>query len=221
MNYLLLDTSNKPMSLAVMQDDNVLIEHTTNLKRNHSIQLMPAIQNILQEANIDKKDIDAIITAKGPGSYTGLRIGVTTAKTLAYALQTDLYGVSSLAALAAVMPDIKEGLLIAPVMDARREAVYTGVYRYTEGQLESVLDDQYMTIEDLNMYLNESEQDYVFVGNDLEKVEPLLDGKVIITLPQAHKMKSLINQPENIHTFKPDYLKLSEAERNWLNNHKS
>lgn len=221
MNYLLLDTSNKPMSLAVMQDDNVLIEHTTNLKRNHSIQLMPAIQSILQEAGIDKKDIDAIIAAKGPGSYTGLRIGVTTAKTLAYALQTKLYGVSSLAALAAVIPDLNEELLIAPVMDARREAVYTGVYRYHEGHLESVLEDQYMTIEDLNMYLKESNKEYIFVGNDLEKIQSLLDGKVIETLPEAYKMKALIKEPENIHTFKPDYLKLSEAERNWLNSQKS
>ena len=221
MNYLLLDTSNKPMSLAVMQDDNVLVEHTTNLKRNHSIQLMPAIQSILQEAGIDKRALDAIVAAKGPGSYTGLRIGVTMAKTLAYALQTKLYGVSSLEALAATLPDLQPGLLIVPVMDARREAVYTGVYCYRNGQLETVLEDQYMTIEDLNTYLIESQKDFIFTGNDLEKIKPLLDGKLVETLPQASKMIDLIHEPENIHTFHPDYLKLSEAERNWLNNQKS
>ncbi|AYU55683.1 tRNA (adenosine(37)-N6)-threonylcarbamoyltransferase complex dimerization subunit type 1 TsaB [Staphylococcus debuckii] len=221
MNYLLLDTSNKPMSLAVMQDDNVLVEHTTNLKRNHSIQLMPAIQSILQEAGIDKRELDAIVAAKGPGSYTGLRIGVTTAKTLAYALQTKLYGVSSLEALAATLPDLQAGLWIVPVIDARREAVYTGVYYYRNGQLETVLEDQYMTIADLNSYLIESKKDYIFAGNDLEKIKPLLEGKLVETLPQASKMKALIHEPENIHTFHPDYLKLSEAERNWLNNQKS
>ena len=150
MNYLLLDTSNKPMSLAIMQDETVLVEHTTNIKRNHSVQLMPAIQTIISEAGMTKQDIDAIVAAKGPGSYTGLRIGVTIAKTLAYALNTQLYGVSSLAALAATIPNIHANQLIVPVFDARREAVYTGVYRYEQGKLVTMLEDQYMTISELN-----------------------------------------------------------------------
>ncbi|MDQ7112071.1 tRNA (adenosine(37)-N6)-threonylcarbamoyltransferase complex dimerization subunit type 1 TsaB [Staphylococcus simulans] len=216
MIYLLLDTSNKPMSLAVMQDENILVEHTTNIKRNHSVQLMPAIQKIIEEAGITKRDINAIIVAKGPGSYTGLRIGVTTAKTLAYALNTELYGVSSLEALAATLPDTQTEQLIVPVFDARREAVYTGVYQYQEGQLVNLLEDQYMLITDLNNYLNQQQQPHVFVGHDLENITELLNGPIIHQLPNASVMQSLITQPENIHTFKPDYLKLSEAERNWL-----
>ncbi|MHD0397240.1 tRNA (adenosine(37)-N6)-threonylcarbamoyltransferase complex dimerization subunit type 1 TsaB [Staphylococcus simulans] len=216
MIYLLLDTSNKPMSLAVMQDDTLLVEHTTNMKRNHSVQLMPAIQKMIEEAGITKKDIDAIVVAKGPGSYTGLRIGVTTAKTLAYALNTKLYGVSSLEALAATLPDTQTKQLIVPVFDARREAVYTGVYQYQNGQLVNVLEDQYMLISDLNDYLNQQQQTYVFVGHDLDNITELLNGSIVYQLPKASVMKRLMTQPENIHTFKPDYLKLSEAERNWL-----
>lgn len=74
-----------------------------------------------------KNDIDGIVVAKGPGSYTGVRIGVTTAKTLAYALNTKLYGVSSLAALAATVKNDKQKLLV-PIIDARREAGYTLVF---------------------------------------------------------------------------------------------
>lgn len=216
MIYLLLDTSNKPMSLAVMQDNNILVEHTTNIKRNHSVQLMPAIQKIIEEAGLNKKEIEAIVVAKGPGSYTGLRIGVTTAKTLAYALNTELYGVSSLKALAATLPDTQSEQLIVPVFDARREAVYTGVYQYQNGQLVNVLEDQYMLISELNDYLTAQTQAHIFVGHDIENITELLNGPIIYQLPKASVMQALITQPENIHTFKPDYLKLSEAERNWL-----
>lgn len=96
MNYLLIDTSNQPLSVALMQDEKVLIEQTTNIKQNHSVQLMPEIQKLFEQSQVDKQEITDIVVAEGPGSYTGLRIGVTVAKTLAYALQTRLYGVSSL-----------------------------------------------------------------------------------------------------------------------------
>lgn len=66
MNYLLIDTSNQPLSVAIMQDDKVLSEFNTNEKKNHSVQLMPAIANILEESQLDKKELDAIIVAEGP-----------------------------------------------------------------------------------------------------------------------------------------------------------
>ncbi|WP_457826661.1 tRNA (adenosine(37)-N6)-threonylcarbamoyltransferase complex dimerization subunit type 1 TsaB, partial [Staphylococcus aureus] len=80
-------------------------------KVNHSIQLMPTVKMLLEEANLTPKQLDAIIVAKGPGSYTGLRIGVTTAKTLAYTLNIPLYGVSSLQALAATI-DAQEKTIV-------------------------------------------------------------------------------------------------------------
>ena len=180
MNYLLIDTSNQPLSVAIMQDDKVLSEFNTNEKKNHSVQLMPAIANILEESQLDKKELDAIIVAEGPGSYTGLRIGVTVAKTLAYALNTKLYGVSSLKALAATVKE--ENILIVPVFDARREAVYSGVYQYQNGHLVQLIEDH----------------------------------DCIPNLPKAKEMKALIDHPTEIHQFKPNYIKISEAERNWL-----
>lgn len=216
MNYLLLDTSNKPMSVAVMQDDKILAEQTTNIKQNHSVQLMPSIQTTIKEAGLTPKEIDAIVVANGPGSYTGLRIGVTTAKTLAYALNTKLYGVSSLAALACTVEEDSTHQYIVPVMDARREAVYAGVYQYQDHQLVNILQDQYITIEDLNQYLLDLNDSYVFVGNELDKITDLLNGDVLESLPKASRLLSLIDEPQTIHTFKPNYLKLSEAEQNWL-----
>ena len=100
----------------------MLIEQTTNIKQNHSVQLMPEIQKLFEQSQVDKQEITDIVVAEGPGSYTGLRIGVTVAKTLAYALQTRLYGVSSLKALAATIKD--EHRLLVPIFDARRSGLY-------------------------------------------------------------------------------------------------
>lgn len=136
MNSLLIDTSNQPLSVALMQNDEVLAEITTDSKQNHSVQLMPAISQLFEQSKIAKQQLDAIIVAEGPGSYTGLRIGVTVAKTLAYALDVKLYGVSSLKALAATIDHTDK--LLVPVFDARRQAVYTGIFQWQNGQLVTI-----------------------------------------------------------------------------------
>ena len=74
MNTLLIDTSNQPMSIALMKDEEVLAAKTTNNKTNHSVQLMPGIQELFTQCDLTKENIDAIIVAQGPGSYTGVRI---------------------------------------------------------------------------------------------------------------------------------------------------
>ena len=206
MNYLLIDTSNQPLSVAIMKDNEVIAEKTTDIKKNHSVQLMPEIAEILTESKINKTEITDIVVAEGPGSYTGLRIGVTVAKTLAYALNTNLYGVSSLKALASTVKDSTK--LLVPIFDARREAVY---------ELITIIDDTYIPIFELIEKLHQLNQPYVFVGFHIEKIKHLLDSDIVEQLPQASSMKQLIQKPENIHSFTPKYHKLSEAERNWLN----
>ena len=111
---------------------------------------MPEIAEILTESKINKTEITDIVVAEGPGSYTGLRIGVTVAKTLAYALNTNLYGVSSLKALASTVKDSTK--LLVPIFDARREAVYAGVYQYQDNELITIIDDTYIPI--LNLLKN-------------------------------------------------------------------
>ncbi|MDU4020348.1 MAG: tRNA (adenosine(37)-N6)-threonylcarbamoyltransferase complex dimerization subunit type 1 TsaB [Staphylococcus epidermidis] len=219
MNYLLIDTSNQPLSVAIMKDNEVIAEKTTDIKKNHSVQLMPEIAEILTESKINKTEITDIVVAEGPGSYTGLRIGVTVAKTLAYALNTNLYGVSSLKALASTVKDSTK--LLVPIFDARREAVYAGVYQYQDNELITIIDDTYIPIFELIEKLHQLNQPYVFVGEDTEKLSELLHGDIETKLPNATVMKHLIHQPENIHTFVPNYIKLSEAERNWLNQQKN
>lgn len=218
MNSLLIDTSNQPLSVALMRDEEVLAQKTTDTKQNHSVQLMPAINELFEQSTITKHDLDAIIVAEGPGSYTGLRIGVTVAKTLAFALNTKLYGVSSLEALAATVNE--QHKLLVPIFDARRQAVYAGIYKWHEQQMISIMEDQYITIEELLEQVHSYAQPYVFIGRDTERLEDALDGEMIDQLPQAHVMKKLIKESVDIHTFVPKYHKLAEAERNWINNQK-
>ena len=96
MKVLAFDTSSKALSLAILEDKQVLAETTINIKKNHSITLMPAIDFLMASLDWTPKDLDRIVVAEGPGSYTGLRIAVATAKTLAHTLNIELIGMSSL-----------------------------------------------------------------------------------------------------------------------------
>ena len=126
MKILAFDSSNEPLSVAVVDQEKILTEQTLNIKRNHSIQLMPAIEEALRQAQLTLADIDRIAVAAGPGSYTGLRIAATVAKSLAWAQDIELVGISSLKVLAANSYPEKDGLIV-PLFDARRQNIYTGL----------------------------------------------------------------------------------------------
>src|SRR5699024_2098905 len=217
MTTLLIDTSNQPLAVAITNENQILLNHQSNIKKNHSLQLMPVIENLLKEANIVPKDLTEIVVANGPGSYTGLRIGITTAKTLAYALNIPVYEVSSLKALAHTT-DIKETLIV-PIFDARRNHVFTGVYKYEDNVLTNVMEDTYISIEALKEYLESLNKKYIYVGKDAEKLQNQLACEITAYLPDASRMYDNKEEPDkNVHQLKPRYLKLSEAEQNWKNN---
>src|SRR5699024_3404058 len=127
--------------------NKIFIKHQSKIKKKYSLVMKSVIENMLKKANIEPKDLTEIVVANGPGSYTGLRIGITTAKTLAYALNIPVYEVSSLKALAHTT-DIKETLIV-PIFDARRNHVFTGVYKYEDNVLTNVMEDTYISIEAL------------------------------------------------------------------------
>ena len=99
MKILAFDTSSTALSVALLEDENLVAEATVTVKKNHSISLMPTIDFLVAQVSWQPADLDRVVVAQGPGSYTGLRVAVATAKTLAYALDIDLVGVSSLQAL--------------------------------------------------------------------------------------------------------------------------
>lgn len=218
MRLLHIDTSNQPLSVAITEGNEVLAEFNSGMRINHSITMISQIESLLEYTKLEMKDIEGIVVAKGPGSYTGLRIGVTAAKTLAYTLNIPLYAVSSLAAIAATVR--MHEFLLVPVIDARRNHVYAGIYRYKGVKLELVEDDTYISIDDLNQKLKEQHLPYLFIGMDAEKLAEQLKGPSYYCIPRSAEMRRLINESSLVsaHTFEPTYLRISEAERNWQNN---
>ena len=217
MKVLAFDTSSKALSLAILEDKQVLAETMINIKKNHSITLMPAIDFLMGSLDWTPKDLDRIVVAQGPGSYTGLRIAVATAKTLAHTLKIELVGVSSLLAL---VPEQVEGLVI-PVMDARRNNVYAGFYQ--SGQ--AVRPEAHLPLAEVLEMAGAANQSVTFVGETTaftEQIEAALPQAAIQPiLPDAAAIGRLgLDLPaQSIHDFVPNYLKRVEAEENWLKTH--
>ena len=217
MKVLAFDTSSKALSLAILEDKQVLAETMINIKKNHSITLMPAIDFLMGSLDWTPKDLDRIVVAQGPGSYTGLRIAVATAKTLAHTLKIELVGVSSLLAL---VPEQVEGLVI-PVMDARRNNVYAGFYQ--SGQ--AMRPEAHLPLAEVLEIAGAANQSVTFVGETAaftEQIEVALPQATLQpTLPNAAAVGRLgLDLPsQSIHDFVPNYLKRVEAEENWLKTH--
>lgn len=216
MKVLAFDTSSKALSLAILEDKQLLAETTINIKKNHSITLMPAIDFLMTCLDLTPKDLDRIVVAEGPGSYTGLRIAVATAKTLAHTLNIELVGMSSLLAL---VPSQQEGLVV-PLMDARRNNVYAGFYENEN----PVLPEAHLSFAEVLEQAKDAEQ-VTFVGEVGAFAEQIQER-----LPQANYQETLPNaanlalwawdkEVDSLHDFVPNYLKRVEAEENWLKNH--
>lgn len=226
MKILAIDTSNQSLAVGLMEDDQVVGQLQTAVNKNHSVTLMPAIAELMKMVRWTPQDITRIVVAQGPGSYTGLRIGVTTGKTLADTLSAELVGVSSLAVIAANCRN--EDGWIVPLFDARRGNVYAGAYQWQDGKLVNVLPDQHISLEQLLTKL--TEQKVFFVGTDVvkfaEKIRENLPNAVLNKIPEWNHPSGIVlaelgaaAHPVPIDSFLPDYLKRVEAEEKWLTSH--
>lgn len=161
MLILALDTSSKAESVALMRGEEVLCECCLRLSSHHSESILPAIENVLDYAGERIGNIDLFAVTLGPGSFTGLRIGVSTIKGLALATGKPAVGVSTLEALAFnVLPS---DLIICPMLDARRNEVYTGTYRTgNSGRLEAIEQEQ---VTDPREFLLRQSEEMLFLGD--------------------------------------------------------
>lgn len=224
MKILAMDTSSKALSVAITEDETLLAEETLNIKKNHSIELMPTVSHLMNQVSLKPADLQRIVVASGPGSYTGLRIAVTTAKTLAYTLGIDLVGISSLAAIASNVKNY-DGLIV-PIMDARRKNVYAGGYQWQSKSLNLVFKEAHMSFSDL---LAKVGNEPVYFTGEIEAFIPelerlsnvILEGNLKDRLPSAYQIAILgmESRPQDVFSFVPEYLKKVEAEENWLKTH--
>ncbi len=236
MKILGIDSSGMVASVAILQDDVIIAEYTMNHKKTHSETLLPMIDEIVKTSETKLEELDAIAIAAGPGSFTGLRIGAATAKGLAMAVDKPVIPIKTCEGLAYNMWGA-EGL-ICPIIDARRNQVYTGLYR-VKGNVEVILEQQPMDIHELIEYINSySKQREASEGGPAEGVTFLGDGVAIyqdviwkeIDIP-CQMAPAMMNRQRgasiasyggllykegkyiNADDFAPEYLRKSQAER--------
>lgn len=167
MIVLSIDSSSKVATAALLNNDEILGEYVINNKREHSVLLMPMIENLLKDCNLSIDDIDGYVVSKGPGSFTGLRIGMATIKGLSFGSSKPYISISTLDALAYSLIDFNG--LICPIMDALRENVYTALYKNTNEKLENILEPKPMDIDKLVELLKERNEDVIFTGDAISK----------------------------------------------------
>lgn len=176
MKILALDTSSMTATVALLDEDKLIGEYTLNHKKNHSEKLMPMIEELLESCDTAPQDIDVFAVSLGPGSFTGLRIGIATMTAMAQALDKKVVGVPTLEALAFNLFN-SEGL-ICPIIDAQRDLVYTAVYQWIDGNLVEVVEQQVLHMDELITILKEEDEKIFFVGDAIEKFSNMLEEKL-------------------------------------------
>lgn len=227
MLVLSVDSSYSTATCALIKDDKILAEINLNDKKQHSVILMRLIDSILKEYEIDINDIDAFIISRGPGSFTGLRIGMATLKGLAFASKKPLISVSTLDALA--YNSVSFQGIICPIMDALRDNIYTCLYKNENNNLTPLIKEQCLNINELITILKEQTLPIIFVGDGVAKHKEFLQENIPNSFfapnhsnfPKASSVGELgikkINDGviENIDSINPIYLRKSQAEREY------
>jgi tRNA threonylcarbamoyladenosine biosynthesis protein TsaB len=166
MKVLSVDTSSMVAAVAVMEDTKLLGEYLLNHKKTHSQKLMPMINSILNDLELAPQDIDLYAASTGPGSFTGLRIGVTTIKAIAYAAGKPVIGIPTLDALAFNIP-LSEAL-ICPIMDARNNQVYTALYKWDKNAQVKATEYLGIPVTELVQLIKGKNQKVIFTGDAVE-----------------------------------------------------
>jgi tRNA threonylcarbamoyladenosine biosynthesis protein TsaB len=210
-----LETSSTNCSVSLAKDGSVLaIKELNTANYSHAEKLHVFIEEVMKLTNSKMEDLDAIAVSKGPGSYTGLRIGVSAAKGLCYALGVPLISVSTLKSMASQMSSFENDVLIIPVLDARRMEVYSavfdnGLHQVRETKAEIIDENSFKDYIDLKPIL--------FLGSGAAKIQPILKRDTISyhtdVVPSAKEMARIscqkyeLEEFEDVAYFEPYYLK--------------
>ena len=225
MLLMAFETSAKAGSVALHDGEKLLGQSVCNTGLTHSQTLMVMAEDVMKNCGVTPADITAVAVAAGPGSFTGVRIGVAAAKGFAWGADIPLYGVSTLEAMARQM-GVYNGYVL-PVMDARRQQVYNAVFKAEQGKLLRVTEDRAISLEDLGEEIKNYQEPIFLVG----------DGSILCYNTLSEICRQLILPPEHLmHQqavgvalaalanpgdgdgagLTPNYLRLSQAERERL-----
>ena len=224
---LALDTATRVCTVGLVQDGHVLAEYDISVGLTHSEGLMPQLDQMFVRTGIKKENIDRIAVSIGPGSFTGLRIGLAAAEAMAYAWQCGICGVNTLEAMAYNIP--VEGVVLAPVLDAQKGNFYTAFYEWTDGELREVRPVEMADAETLLQQLQACGKPVLLMG-ECEKLmkKELPDGISVapeqVRLPKASSVALAAEDTElltgeDVFALRPYYIRKSEAEELWEKRH--
>ncbi|KNY27141.1 tRNA (adenosine(37)-N6)-threonylcarbamoyltransferase complex dimerization subunit type 1 TsaB [Pseudobacteroides cellulosolvens] len=228
MKVLAVDTSSTVAAVAIIDDEVLLGEYFINNRKTHSQKLMPMIKELMDSLGLTPEDIDIYAASVGPGSFTGLRIGVTSIKAMAYALEKPVISVPTLDALAYNAQD--RSAVICPIMDARNNQVYTALYRFVDKGISKESEYMALPIEELmHMFVNTGNK-VCFVGDGVDRHREYLHNELgekcsfaphNLILNKASSVAQLAltaakaGKLENPVDMVPFYLRKSQAEQEY------
>ena len=225
MKILAFETSAKAASVALMEKGKLLGESYQNTGLTHSQTLMVMAEDLLKACGLTAKDVEAVAVAAGPGSFTGVRIGVAAAKGFAWGAELPCYGVSTLEAMARNL-GAWQGYVV-PAMDARRSQVYTAIFHAEKGELTRLEEDMAISLAELKEKIKNFSEPVFLVGDGaILCYNTLLEEVPGLVLPPEHRMHQRAagvalaaqamadaGDPGNGAELTPNYLRLSQAER--------
>lgn len=227
MKVLAIDTSTVMASCALLDEENLLGEFSLNQNMGHSENLVPMVKTLLDNLNLKVSDIDLYGVALGPGSFTGLRIGIATVKAFAHVYNKPIVGVSTLEGLAF---NVRASGVIVPIIDARKNRVYTGIYKWEDGYLNNVEEPTVMEIDELLEHLKENYNNIIVNGNGIyihrEKIKDKLGDRVefapfiqntcrAASIGELALLKREEGKLESYFSLVPEYIRQSQAQRDY------
>lgn len=227
MNILSIDTSSNNCSIAVVGNKAMLGEININYNLQHSVLLMPLVEELLLRLNLTPKDLDALTVSTGPGSFTGLRIGLSAVKGMALGLNLPVYAADALSILAYGAYGY-QGILV-PMVDALRGGYYTGFYTFEDGILVTIMEPVILTLEEVKEKLAAETREIMILGDIVEKKtkEELKFSEMVLLAPDSLNIPKASNIPyllkeridrdeaEDIHELVPLYMRKSQAEHEY------
>ncbi len=226
MKILSIDSSGLVAATALMSDGMLVGEYTIHNKKTHSQTLLPMIADMMQMAEVEPEELDCVAVSAGPGSFTGLRIGASTAKGIAWTLGIPIVPVSSLMGLAANVSE--RGVVVCPIMDARRGQVYYGIYRSAQGIPEVLAEPAAAAVQSVVEQINAIGERTIFLGDGVPVFEQVIRENVGVEICFAEaadryqrgasvaRIGGFLFEKGDYVTaadFAPVYLRKSQAER--------
>ena len=228
-----IDTSTKFCNLSLIEDEDIIVEHAINdSRKKHSSILVPTIKDLLKTIDLKIEEINGIAVSIGPGSFTGLRIGLCVAKGLCYTRSLPLLGIPTLDAMAFPLKEIP--YLICPVLESKKDEIYDVVFRGGES-LQRIMDYKCEDIQSLLARLSPLKEKKIFLGDGIKNYRDIIKEKIgkdalfidsQLNLPVATSIAFLgLNkikkgEEDDISTLSPFYLRKSEAEIIWEKKYK-